>query len=286
LDNNTICNAAEIQKASAQLAAVRPAYASIVNFYSAVFAAQAAAQTNPAPIPVDEADLKMRLEEGFSLITPARFAVDQQAAAMLLTQICQIASSSGENLADAGQALAQAIAEGMLPDDLFTDILEQRGRIRDLGAALDIDGKMLSLLAYLAIQPSIEAGARELAPHLADNHFDRGNCPICGSAPIIGELDETGKQWLHCGWCWHRWSAKRLACPHCGNRDHASLEYIYSDEEPEYRVSLCGQCGQYLKVVDVRKMTRLFYPPLEQMATLHLDMLAAERETPPDDTSQ
>jgi hypothetical protein len=36
-------------------------------------------------------------------------------------------------------------------------------------------------------------------------------------------------------------------------------------------------CRRYLKVVDTRKMVRSFYPPLEQVASLHLDMLAAEK---------
>jgi FdhE protein len=90
-------------------------------------------------------------------------------------------------------------------------------------------------------------------------------------------LDAEGIQWVHCGLCWHRWPGKRMACPFCNNQDSASLEYAYSDDEPEYRLNLCGGCRRYLKVVDTRKMDRSFYPPLEQVVSLHLDMLAAEK---------
>jgi len=33
---------------------------------------------------------------------------------------------------------------------------------------------------------------------------------------------------------------------------------------------------KYVKTVDTRKIDRFFYPPLEQIATLHLDMKANE----------
>ena len=51
---------------------------------------------------------------------------------------------------------------------------------------------MLSLLLYLAVKPSVEAGARQLAARLTGSQQNRSSCPVCGSAPIIGELDAEG----------------------------------------------------------------------------------------------
>ena len=68
-----------------------------------------------------------------------------------------------------------------------------------------------------------------------------------------------------------------MACLFCGNRSSDSLEYLFSEEEPEYRVYLCKACKHYLKVVDTRKLTRGFFAPLEQVVSLHLDMTAAEK---------
>ncbi len=279
MTSQSLPDAAAVEKIVAHLSASRPAYASILNFYGPVFTAQvkAAAHTRPAAIELDESITEMKLKEGFALIVPVAFTVDCQAAGKLLAEICAIAEKAGEKLAGAGKALALAMEEGTSMEDLFRDVLDDKGRIHALAEKRDVSPDMLSLLLYLAVKPSLEAGARQLSIRLASLGKNRDSCPICGSAPIIGELDAEGNQWTYCGLCWHRWPVKRLACPFCDNRDDASLEYVYSEDEPEYRINLCGGCRRYLKVVDTRKMERGFYPPLEQVASLHLDMMAAEK---------
>jgi FdhE protein len=52
--------------------------------------------------------------------------------------------------------------------------------------------------------------------------------------------------------------------------------YLYSEEEKEYRVDACESCRKYIKTVDTRVLGRRAYPPLEQVASLHLDLKAAE----------
>jgi len=270
---------AAIDKIVAHLAESRPAYASILSFYGPVFSAQAkaAANTSPTPIGVDAAALQMRQREGFALIEPASFTVDLRAAEKLLAKICGLAVVAGEKLGAAGEALAAVMAEGASMEDLFRDVLDEKGRLQSLAEKKDIRPDMLSLLLYLAIRPSIAKGAHRLAEYLTGDAVHRGNCPICGSAPILGELDADGKQWVHCSLCWHRWSVERMVCLFCDNRSSDALGYLYSENEPEYRVNLCDGCKQYLKVVDTRKLDRGFYPPLEQVASLHLDMMAAEK---------
>ena len=239
--------------------------------------AHAAAKTSPAEIRLDDERLKMKIEEGFSLVEPASFQVDTPAAENLLSQICEIAMRSGEKLGAAGEALTRAVGDGVAMDGLFADVLADKGRIAAFARARKVSPQMISLLLYLAVKPSVEASARRLAARLTGGRENPSGCPVCGSAPIIGELDAAGNQWVHCGLCWHRWPVKRLACPFCDNRDSHSLEYLYSEDEPEYRVNLCGGCRRYLKVVDTRKINRGFYPPLEQVASIHLDMLATEK---------
>ncbi|OQX11520.1 MAG: hypothetical protein BWK80_44610, partial [Desulfobacteraceae bacterium IS3] len=74
----------------------------------------------------------------------------------------------------------------------------------------------------------------------------------------------------------HKWPTLRIACPFCENRNTEKLHYLYSEEEKEYRTDVCESCGKYIKTVDLRKTGRIFYAPLEQIATLHLDMKAKE----------
>lgn len=279
MTSTPLWDAAAVEKAVARLAANRPAYASILGFYGPVFAAQikAAAHTSPAAIAVDEAILKMKTEEGFSLIAPADFTIDLPAAEALLADVCSIAAVSGEKLSGAGKGLALAMAKQEPMKDLFYDVLDNKGRLDALAEKNDVPANMLSLLLYLAIKPSIEFGARQLAESLEENADGHGNCPVCGSAPIIGELDADGRLWVHCSLCGHRWPFERMVCLFCGNRDSASLEYLYTENEPEYRVYLCNECRHYLKVVDTRKLERVFFPPLEQVVSLHLDLMASEK---------
>jgi hypothetical protein len=135
----------------------------------------------------------MRTAEGFSLIEPAAFTIDHPAAATLLAKICRIAALSGEKLSGAGNALAQAMTEGVAVDVFLDDALDRSGRIEDLAKTMDVPADMLSLLFYLAAKPSIEAGSRKLAARLPTDQERRGSCPVCGSAPIIGELDARGQ---------------------------------------------------------------------------------------------
>jgi len=279
MNSNPLWDAAAVEQAVSRVASIRPAHSAIIGFYGAVFVAQAhaAVKTAPRAIWLDEALLEMKTKEGFSLVEPSAFTVDIPAAEKLLAQICEIAIRSGEKLGAAGEALTRAMGDGVAMDALFADVLTERGRIEELANTMDVSPQMISLLLYLAVKPSIAAGVQQLAARLTGSHENQSNCPICGSAPIIGELDAEGQQWIHCGLCWHRWPVKRLACPFCNNRDSHSLEYLYSEDEPEYRVNLCGGCRRYLKVADTRKMSRGFYPPLEQVASLHLDILASEK---------
>ena len=276
---NPVWDQAAVERAVSQVAASRPAYTSILGFYGPVFVAQikAAESTLSEGIQIDESLVKMKTNEGFALIEPAAFAIDTPAAEKLLRHISGIAVRSGEKLSRAGEALIQAMDSGVAAAELLADVLDDQGRIAKFAKAMDVPSEMVVLLLYLSVKPSVEAGARQLAARLADSPRYRSSCPICGSAPIIGELDAEGNQWVHCGLCWHRWPGKRMACAFCSNPDSASLEYAYSDDEPEYRLNLCAGCRQYLKVVDLRKMDRHFYPPLEQVVSLHLDLLAAEK---------
>ena len=259
-------DAAAIEAAAAHLATVRPAYASILGFYGPVYAAQleSAAETSPAEIDIDDSLLRMKSKAGFALIEPADFPIDMPAARRLLIKICRIAAASSEDIAHTAQALFEAMQSDRVADDCFAEALSENGGVPSLAGQLGVPADMLGLLFYLAVKPSVEKGARQLADRPAAHLEAPNDCPVCGRPPVIGELDHDGKQWLHCGLCWHRWPVARLTCPFCDNRDSGSLAYAFSESEPEYRVNLCDRCRRYVKVV-------------EQVASLHLDMLAAEK---------
>ena len=59
--------------------------------------------------------------------------------------------------------------------------------------------------------------------------------------------------------------------------DHEKLQYLYEEGREAYRVDICDNCKQFIKTVDSRKLD---YEPdlaLEDIITIHLDILASEK---------
>ena len=63
-------------------------------------------------------------------------------------------------------------------------------------------------------------------------------------------------------------------CYHCGNTENQTLRYFYIEEEEKYRMDICDKCKHYLKTLDSRKSQGEIVPAVEDIATLHLDILA------------
>jgi FdhE protein len=90
-------------------------------------------------------------------------------------------------------------------------------------------------------------------------------------------LREDGQRSLLCSLCGHEWAIQRIFCPFCDNKDQETLHYFFSEQERDYRVDVCDQCKKYIKTIDTREMKRPVYAFVEQISTLHLDMLAQEQ---------
>jgi FdhE protein len=86
----------------------------------------------------------------------------------------------------------------------------------------------------------------------------------------------VGKRYLLCSFCDYQWRIDRIFCPFCSNKDHESLHYLFAEEEEAYRIDLCEKCHQYIKTIDYRKLEESD-PVLEDLATLHLDILASQK---------
>ncbi len=85
---------------------------------------------------------------------------------------------------------------------------------------------------------------------------------------------EEGVRKLHCAVCATDWNFPRLRCSYCGNTDTDTLEYFTAEGESSHRVDVCRKCSSYLKVVDNRQAGTALPMDIEDVATLHLDLLA------------
>ena len=271
----------QIKKAVTALKKLRPAYATLLNFYEKIFMAQEDAknQINIDPLNISEEALALKQKEKFSLIGISEFVVDQNSATTLLKQLCQITETANNEMAEAARAIQNALSAGKLdPQAVFDALLNTEDAYFDqIEKDLGIEKKALAFVAYSSIKPSVVHCAEQLASYLDPGHpWQKGFCPVCGSAPGFSLFDDEGQRALFCGFCWHQWAAQRIYCPFCETKDSKALHYYFSEKEKNYRIDVCDNCKTYLKAIDQRQTDRIIYPPLEFVASLHLDIKAQE----------
>ncbi|MCF6246029.1 MAG: formate dehydrogenase accessory protein FdhE [Desulfobacula sp.] len=272
----------QLKKSADLIKKNRPSYRDLLGFYAQVFEAQEQSRQEIilSYVVIEDDLLILKKGSDMPLIEIAQFQVDNASAAKLMGTLCDLALSLETDMSKDARHIKGAIKKGVFdPEQLFPAILENReSALKTLAKKINIQVPKLILFGYLSMAPSIAACARQLALYLEkDALYNHGYCPICGSQPDLAFLDEDGKRYLKCCFCSHQWSIKRMGCSFCGNFDPDKQHYFYSDDEKEYRVNLCDSCGNYIKVVDLRQINRYFYPGLELISTLHLDLKAKEK---------
>jgi len=195
-------------------------------------------------------------------------------------RLCAAAGEHGGPAADAAQALAKAVRSGALdPWALAGDLLNGQGaglaaRVEERGLPAD----MALTLLRLALLPALADVSKQLAPLLAGRSWRQGHCPVCGAWPILAEQRGLEQfRYMRCGLCAANWEVDRLFCPICENRDHTKLGYLQVEGEERERAATCDACGSYWKV---RNALAPLSPPqlvVEELALVHLDMVALDR---------
>ncbi len=152
--------------------------------------------------------------------------------------------------------------------------------LQDEDASDESEEGVFDLLGYLveeSLRPALELLSEKYGDIITGAKWSEGYCPICGREPKMSELrGEGGARFLFCGQCGFEWQFKRIRCPFCGNEDQQTLAYFTIEEEEKYRVDVCNVCNKYIKAVDFRKAEREPNLDVEDIATLHLDILADE----------
>ena len=137
---------------------------------------------------------------------------------------------------------------------------------------------LIDLFVEESLRPELEYIAEKYGVVVEKAGWTEGYCPICGKEPKIGEIreGEDGKRYLFCHQCGYKWHFRRIKCPFCSNEEQHSLAYFAVEGEERYRVDVCNKCRRYIKIVDVPKSGEEANLDVEDIATLHLDMLAYE----------
>jgi hypothetical protein len=120
-----------------------------------------------------------------------------------------------------------------------------------------------------AMKPFLIRTAEVLTRRVDLEHWRRGHCPVCAAEPDFGAITAAGSHLLLCGRCHTRWPFDQ-GCPFCGHHVNADLR-TFATADRVYRVTRCGKCERYLKVLDTQAAGRALLPFYDPVATLPLD---------------
>ena len=280
MTSNSVLTSSQIKKAVESIKMNRPAYADLVDFYGRIFEAQEMSKSRIQiqPLQISDEIRAIKTREKFSLIEIPEFSFDEIEAGRLFFVIFNLAKGASPNLAADAEAILKAADKMITLSELFVGLLNGDDTLYEKWAGeLKIANTTLGFISYNSLKPSLSVCADQLSSYLnKEEPWLKGYCPICGSPPVLSILNSSGDRSLICSFCWNPWSAKRLFCPFCENRDSKTQHYFYEEGEKDFRVDLCDSCKKYLKTLDCRETGRMIYPPLEQISSLHLDYKAQE----------
>lgn len=255
-----------------------PEYAAITPLFVAVYEYVSGKESQTGiTIDVSKINHAERTGNGFPLISPAELIIDREALIVFLMGVISVLEKQGTEGADALDRIAQALSSGQLsPDPLILAILERRRAPLDEAALqLDVPGPLLEYLFEIPLKTALELCAAGFSEEVFAD-WQENICPVCGARPGMSELKgDEGRRRLSCSACFYTWQFKRLKCPSCGCEDVEKLSYFTAGDGPT-RVDTCKACSRYIKTRDSRKGDSDVPLEVEDLLTIHLDLLASK----------
>lgn len=218
-----------------------------------------------------------RVAGGLPLLTPDHMSVNQARATIFLTGVIDALLHAGKDGGNELRLLREALAAGRVDlTPLFAGcLLRDRKILDDAAAAIGVPSPLLEFALEPVLKTALETYAEGVSPAQVEG-WQEGYCPVCGSRAGMGELaGEEGRRLLSCSTCLYKWPYKRIKCPYCSNEDPELLSYFVVGEGPT-RVDVCRKCSRYLKTRDTRQGHAAVPLDAEDLATIHLDLLAAK----------
>ncbi len=254
----------------------RPQYAEIYDFHTGLCKFLEQQQSNWMSFSTDLNGWKTRRQAGFPMLTGGALQIDVESADKFVTALVESLIELGQEGKAELTLIAQALNSGTVQiDKLLAACMEKdRAPIETIAAILEIPSALLEYVCSTTLAFGLQEWLKEIPlPDYSDWH--EGYCPICAGAPAMGELsDDEGNKQLHCSICATNWGVTRLKCSYCGNEETDTLEYFTAEGEAGYRVDICRKCSGYLKVVDSRELGEGLPMDVEDLNTLHLDLMA------------
>lgn len=172
----------------------------------------------------------------------------------------------------------KSIADEEVDAVLWSGLSNDEGLFSSFTNRYELEPDMLALLVQYSLLPTLNQINKEWTNGFSLESWHQGHCPVCGSHPILAEYRESEKfRFLRCGSCACDWVYPRVGCPQCHNKDYHTLDYLYLEGETKHRVDVCEKCKSYVKGVNALSPQEYPLLLLEDIATIHLDMMAQEK---------
>jgi FdhE protein len=222
---------------------------------------------------------EIKVTEGFPLFSREDLPLDLKAASHLFKRLLAHLSSKKRKDKEAlEKALNKAQANPDWLKDLITVFLSRdETAVANMAKEVNLEPMVIKFLTHIALKPSLNTLKGSAGKKIENNSWNYGYCPLCGTYPDMAYLDDQGKRFLHCELCGYEWCYPRLKCPFCQNDQPKKLGYFVSEDEEGFRVDFCKKCRRYIKTLDMRVIEQPAPLELENLITLHLDMLAHEQ---------
>ena len=226
----------------------------------------------------DEGVHDIKVREGFPLFSREDLPLDVEAASLLFCRLLEHLSSRERK--DKG-ALENALRRVETDSQWITSVItaflsNDETTIVNMAEEVALEPMVLKFLTHMALKPSLNTLKESVSQRIQKDSWNYGYCPLCGSSPDMAYLNEEGKRFLHCELCDSEWYYPRLKCPFCENSEPKELGYFASEEEG-FRVDFCKKCSRYIKTLDMRVIDSPEPLELQNLITLHLDILAHEQ---------
>jgi FdhE protein len=260
-----------------------PRLKGVMGLYREVFSVQRKLSREiPDQLPhIEGGQVEFRVEQNRPLIEAEELKVDMPVFKKMVRALGEVLEKKGEGPVEGmGRFMGEELQDEERLRGLVDAFLEDDGE--GLGRCIEVyslDPAILYMLLHLALAPFYWKMTGALLRKADLDQVPRGNCPVCGNLPVMGLLrPQEGLRVLECSLCGTRWGFPRIMCPFCNNMDHASLKYIFADDDDSRRAYLCDKCKKYIKVSSPpSEKDEEFVLPLEDLATAHLDLAAEEK---------
>jgi FdhE protein len=262
-----------------QLIQQRPMYQEALSVYRELLGFLDEIEPGIAYDSEDASVREIKVREGFPLFSRGDLPIDHEGAVLLFHRLLRhLSSTKRKDRAALEQALKRVQAEPTWVRDMIEAFLSgDEGRITTMSQEVTLSPMVVKFLAHMALQPSMTSLRESAAQVIQVYPWNYGHCPLCGSTPNMAYLSDEGKRFLHCELCGYEWHFARLKCPFCGEERAKELGYFTSEEDEGYRVDFCKKCRRYIKTLDMRLIGFPAPLELENLITLHLDVLAQKQ---------